>query len=249
MESRTELECIIATESTKTPTKIQKQRLGIIVIHYHYARLVSILHSALAISNAPLVFSHGLLSTEHSLSVCPQGRTSPTHTSNTSQRISNFPLEERRNNRIAFCQNHMKRTSICWWQKALQRRGRIWRKRRRRRIIRRRRGSALCNRAATQPWPSYPKPLQQEAHIMIPLVRFRGCIIHWLNILFLIHWQSVLSKRSLIALWSLLCASMDLSFTRWRACSSPTDNPCCPSKAYFHLLRIMCFSFFLFFSS
>jgi hypothetical protein len=71
MESRTKLECIIATESTKTPTKIQKQRLGIIVIHYHYARLVSILHSALAISNAPLVFSHGLLSTEHSLGVCP----------------------------------------------------------------------------------------------------------------------------------------------------------------------------------
>ncbi len=187
-------------------------------------------------------------STEHSLGVCPQARTSPTHTSNTSQRISNFPLEERRNNRIAFCQNHMKRTAIYWWQKALQHRGRIWRKRRRRRIIRRR-GSALCNRAAAQPRPSYPKPLQQEAHIMIPLVRLRGCIIHWMNILFFIHWQSVLSKRSLVTLWSLLCASMDLSFTGWRACSSPIDNPCCPSEAYFHLLRIMCFSFFLFFSS
>jgi hypothetical protein len=124
---------------------------------------------------------------EHSLGVCPQARTSPTHTSNTSQRISNFPLEERRNNRIAFCQNHMKRTPICWWQKALQRRGCIWRKRKRRRIIRRRRGSALCNRAAAQPRPSYPKPLQQGAHIMIPLVRLRGCIIHWMNILFLIH--------------------------------------------------------------
>jgi hypothetical protein len=116
-------------------------------------------------------------------------------------------------------------------------------------IIRRRRGSALCNRAAAQPRPSYPKPLQQEAHIMIPLVRLRGCIIHWMNILFLIHWQSVLSKRSLITQWSFLCASMDLSFTGWRACSSPTDNPCRPSEAYFHLLRIMCFSFFLFFSS
>jgi hypothetical protein len=98
MESRTELECIITTKSTKTPTKIQKQRLGIIVIHYHYVRLVSILHSALAISNAPLVFSHGLLSTEHSLGVCPQACTSPTHTSNTFQCISNNPLEERRNN-------------------------------------------------------------------------------------------------------------------------------------------------------
>jgi hypothetical protein len=63
----------------------------------------------------------------------------------------------------------------------------------------------------------------------------------------LLHWQSVLSKRGLITLWSLLCASVDLSFTGWRACSSPTDNPCCPSEAYFHLLRIMCFSFFLFF--
>ncbi len=105
--------------------KNSEQRSGIIVIHYHYGRLVSILHSALAISNAPLVFSHGLPSTEHSLGVCPQARTSPTHTSNTFQRISNFPLEERRNNRIAFCQNHMKRTVICWWQKALQRWGRI----------------------------------------------------------------------------------------------------------------------------
>jgi hypothetical protein len=110
------------------------------------------------------------------------------------------------------------------------------------------RGRALCNRAAPRPGPSYPKPSQQEAHIMIPLVRLRGWFIHWMNILFLIHWQSVLSKRSLITLWSLLCASMDLSFTGWRACSSPTDNPCCPSEAYFHLLRIMCFSFFLFFS-
>jgi hypothetical protein len=63
MKLRTELECIIATESTKTPSKIQKQRLGIIVIHYHYGRLVSILHSALAISNAPLVFSHDPQST------------------------------------------------------------------------------------------------------------------------------------------------------------------------------------------
>jgi len=68
---------------------------------------------------------------------------------------------------------------------------------------------------------------------MIPLVRLRGCIIHWMNILFLIHWPSVLLKWSLITLWSLLCASMDLSFTGWRACSSPTDNPCCPSEAYF----------------
>jgi len=50
---------------------------------------------------------------------CLSPGTSPTHTSNTSQRISNFPLEERRNNWIAFCQNHMKRISICWWQKAL----------------------------------------------------------------------------------------------------------------------------------
>ncbi len=113
MKLRKELECIIATESSKTQTKIQKQRLEIIVIHYHYGRLVSILHSALAICNAPLVFSHLLQSTEHSLGLCPQARTSPTHTSNTSQRISNFPVEERRNNRIAFCQNHMKRTVIC----------------------------------------------------------------------------------------------------------------------------------------
>jgi hypothetical protein len=65
MKLRTEIECIIATESSKTHTKIQKQRLEIIVIHYHYGRLVSILHSALAICNAPLVFSHLLLSTEH----------------------------------------------------------------------------------------------------------------------------------------------------------------------------------------
>jgi hypothetical protein len=187
MKWRTELECIIPTKSTKTPTKIQKQRSGIIVIHYHYGRLVSILHSALAISNAPLVFSHGLPSTEHSLGVCPQAHTFPTHTSNTSQRISNFPLEERRNNRIAFYQNHMKRTVICWWQKALQRQGRIWRKRTRRRIIGRRRGSALCNREAAPPPPSYPKPLQQEAHIMIPLVRLRGWFVHWMNMLFLIH--------------------------------------------------------------
>jgi len=71
MKLKTELECIIATESSKTPTKIQKQRLEIIVIHYHYGRLVSILHSALVICNAPLVFSHLLLSTEHSLDVCP----------------------------------------------------------------------------------------------------------------------------------------------------------------------------------
>ncbi len=52
---------------------------------------------------------------------------------------------------------------------------------------------------------------------MIPLVRLRGWFVHWMNILFLIHWQSVLSKRSLITLWSLLCASMDFSFTGWRA--------------------------------
>jgi hypothetical protein len=31
------------------------------------------------------------------------------------------------------------------------------------------------------------QPLQEEAHIMMPLVRLRGCIIHWINILFLIH--------------------------------------------------------------
>jgi hypothetical protein len=31
------------------------------------------------------------------------------------------------------------------------------------------------------------QPLQEEAHIMIPLVRLHGCIIHWMNILFLIH--------------------------------------------------------------
>jgi hypothetical protein len=72
MKLRTEIECIIATESSKTHTKIQKQRLEMIVIHYHYGRLVSILHSALAICNAPLVFSHLLLSTEHSLGLCPQ---------------------------------------------------------------------------------------------------------------------------------------------------------------------------------
>jgi hypothetical protein len=93
------------------------------------------------------------------------------------------------------------------------------------------------------------QPLQEEAHIIIPLVCLHGCVIHWMNSLFLIHWPSVLWKRSLITLWSLLCAFMDLSFTGWRAYSSPTDNPCCLSKAYFHLLRIMCFSFFLFFSS
>ncbi len=56
-----------------THTKIQKQRLEIIVIHYHYGRLVSILHSALAICNAPLVFSHLLLSTEHSLGFLSPG--------------------------------------------------------------------------------------------------------------------------------------------------------------------------------
>jgi hypothetical protein len=46
-----------------------------------------------------------------------------------------------------------------------------------------------------------------------------------------------------------LCAFMDVSLTGWRVYSSSTDNPCCPSQAYFHLLRIMSFSFFLFFSS
>ncbi len=80
---------------------------------------------------------------------------------------------------------------------------------------------------------------------MIPLVCLRGWFVHWMNILFLLHRQSVLSKRSLLALWSLLCASMDFSYTGWRACSSPTDNQCCPSEAYFHL---MCFFLFFCFS-
>jgi hypothetical protein len=31
------------------------------------------------------------------------------------------------------------------------------------------------------------QPLQEEAHIMIPLMRLHGCIIHWMNILFFIH--------------------------------------------------------------
>lgn len=31
------------------------------------------------------------------------------------------------------------------------------------------------------------QPLQEEAHIMIPLVCLHGCIIHWMNSLFLIH--------------------------------------------------------------
>jgi hypothetical protein len=109
----------------------------------------------------------------------PRQDTSPTHTSNTSQRISNFPLEERRNNRIAFCQNHMKRTAICWWQKALQRRGRIWRKLRRRR----RRRSALCNRAAAEPRPSFNNPYKRKLTLSSLLcafmdVLFTGWIVY-----------------------------------------------------------------------
>jgi hypothetical protein len=77
----------------------------------------------------------------------------------------------------------MKRTAICWWQKALQRRGRIWRKRRRRRIISRRRRSALCNRAAAQPRPSFNNPYKRKLTLWSLLcafmdVSFTGWIVY-----------------------------------------------------------------------
>jgi len=119
----------------------------------------------------------------HSLGLCPQARTSPTHTSNTSQRISNFPLEERRNNRIAFCQNHCDllmtesaatpRTHLTQAQKTKNNK-----QKKKKRTLQ----SRSCSAATI-----IQQPLQEEAHIMIPLVCLHGCIIHWMNSLFLIH--------------------------------------------------------------